>query len=264
MNICSSAGGSANRGGFSRWPAPTCKLGTDHVHLWLAELHHPHWPVADLSASLSPDEHRRAGTYVFQRHRQRFIIARGLLRWLLAGYLGVEPGSIRLGYGSSGKPELATPSDSPPLRFNCSHSQGLALYALVRGRRIGVDLEMLRPVPEAEFIASEWFSVDEQSALRAADPHHRTTLFLQYWTRKEAYAKAMGHGLCDALKGIRTPLAAYGTRSMKGPGAATTAGWSFRELDLANDYIGVLAVERGHYRLSSGTITPAAVATATV
>ncbi|MCC5857566.1 MAG: 4'-phosphopantetheinyl transferase superfamily protein [Ectothiorhodospiraceae bacterium] len=265
MNVGSSSLDIAYHGGTTQCPAPTWKLGADQVHIWLAELDHPSWPVAALSASLSPDEVRRAGTYVLEQRQRRFIIARGLLRRLLAGYLSVEPGSIRLRYGDSGKPELATPSGNPPLRFNSSYSRGLALYALARGRRIGVDLEMLRPVPEAESIASEWFSPHQQSVLLAIDPHHYTTLFLRYWTGKEAYAKAMGHGLRDELKGVETPLATHEAHQhMENPEAAAAAGWSLRELQPTKDCVGVLAVEGGHCRLSSGLITPTPLVTATV
>lgn len=264
MNKRSSTIGIANRRGISRCPAPTWELGTDEVHIWLAELDHPPWPVADLSASLSPDEHRRAGSYVFERHRRRFIIGRGLLRSLLARYLGLEPGSLRLRYGAWGKPELATPSGNPPLRFNCSHSHRLALYALARGRRIGVDLEVLRPVPEAESIAGGWFSPDERSALLAADPHHRAALFLRYWTGKEAYAKAIGHGLRDELKGIEITLVAHRVRHKEDREAEVAAGWSLRELHPANDYVGALVVEGSRYRLSSSLVTPAALASSLV
>ena len=77
-------------------------------------------------------------------HRNRFIAGRALLRDLLAGYLGQPPGSIRFAYNEWGKPALAAGFAARDLRFNLSHSQGLAMYAFVLERDVGVDLEMIR------------------------------------------------------------------------------------------------------------------------
>ena len=64
--------------------------------------------------------------------------------------------------------------ESPPwtrsadaIRFNLSHSHGTALYAVTRGREIGVDLEFIRCDLEAEQIAERFFSHREIATLRA-------------------------------------------------------------------------------------------------
>ncbi len=232
-------------------PSAVTSLGIGEVHTWLADLDHPPWPIAYLARSLSPDELRRTESFVFRQDQRRFIAARGLLRWLLAGYLDGEPGLLRLRYGNWGKPELATPSADPPLRFNCSRSHGLALYALTRGRRIGVDLEAIRDIPEADDIARQWFSPQEQATWKAAPPGQRPRTFLRVWTGKEAYAKAIGCGLSDDPQDLAPALADTGPPGhLDDDRAESAVTWSVTELHPAEGYVGALVVEGGEYQLS--------------
>ncbi len=174
---------------------PNPDLIEDQVHLWLAklDLELPH--VGSLWGSLSEDEKTRARRFYFSRDRERFIVARGLLRAILARYLGQEPASLRFRYGPHGKPYLALGGDVLDLRFNLSHSHNLAIYAVAHGREVGVDLERVRFDETAMEIATQFFSTRELAALRALPEHTRTETFFKYWTVKEAYLKAKGEGL---------------------------------------------------------------------
>jgi 4'-phosphopantetheinyl transferase len=78
----------------------------------------------------------------------------------------VEPGQLRFCYSDHGKPSLVPTSGQKTLSFSLSHSDGLALYAITRGREIGIDLERVYPVPEAEQIAEHFFSAQENAAFR--------------------------------------------------------------------------------------------------
>jgi len=168
------------------------------------------------------------------------VLARGLLRAILGAHLGLEPGAIRFVYGPQGKPAIA---DSP-LRFNLSHSEDLAVCALGRDLELGVDVERLRPVPEAESIARRYFCPAECADLLAVSPSARTQAFFHCWTRKEAYVKALGGGLSVALDGFQVTLR---------PGEAArlvhldgqpdhAAEWSLEDLPLASGFVGALAV----------------------
>jgi len=64
------------------------------------------------------------------------------------------------------------------IRFNLSHSGDLVLYALTRCREIGVDLECIRPISDAEEIARRFYSVRENAIFR--------TVFTQRSTREVA------------------------------------------------------------------------------
>src|SRR5439155_15836563 len=124
-----------------------------------------------------------------------FIGRRGLLRVILARYLGLHPESLRFCYGNYGKPSLEPECNTGQLSFNMSHSQGLAIYAVSRNREIGIDVERVRPVPESDKIVEEIFPSTEHARLPARRPDQREEAFLDWWTRNEARLKASGDGL---------------------------------------------------------------------
>ena len=131
----------------SLWcPAPTSlTLSSDEVHIWRASLGLTSSQVQKLEQTLTIDEIGRAARYYFPNDRRRFIISRGLLRSILSFYLNTEPDQLRFRYGTNGKPLLAAATGRDILSFNLSHSGELVLYAVTRRRRVGIDLERVRP-----------------------------------------------------------------------------------------------------------------------
>src|SRR5439155_429122 len=82
----------------------------------------------------------------------------------------VEPQVLDFRYGPRGKPELAPRFGRAGLQFNASHSEGVGLYAVTAWRRVGVDIERVRPMPDLEAIAERRFSLHEQGELRRLAP----------------------------------------------------------------------------------------------
>ena len=161
------------------------------------------------AAQLSNAERERASRFACARDARRFIVGRARLRQLLAARLGggVRPESVELVFGACGKPALANPALNSQLRFNLSRCDDLAVYALSSGCEVGVDVEAVRPLPEADVIAARFFSRREHAAYRALDPCDRPLGFFQCWTRKEAFIKALGEGLSHPLDGFDVSLA---------------------------------------------------------
>jgi 4'-phosphopantetheinyl transferase len=180
-------------------PAPP-PLAGDEIHLWRIGL--------DAAAAdvLSEDERGRAGRFRFERDRRHFAAARGALREILAGYLGEPPERLRFGQSVHGKPVLAWPAASS-VRFNVSHSDALALIAVSRGREVGVDVEALRPLPDADALAQRFFSAAERADLARLTEARRHQAFFSCWTRKEAYLKAIGCGLLQPLDAFDVSVA---------------------------------------------------------
>jgi 4'-phosphopantetheinyl transferase len=143
---------------------------------------------------LSATERQQASLFAFDRHRHRFIVARARLRQLLGARLGVPPESVELVYGARGKPALAARVARSPLRFNVSHREDVTVFAFAVGREIGIDVEAIRPIPDADAVAAHFFSARENAAYRALAPWDRALGFYQCWTRKEAFIKALGDG----------------------------------------------------------------------
>jgi 4'-phosphopantetheinyl transferase len=180
-------------------PSGTLTLPKNEVHIWRAWLEADAAELLRWREFLSEDEVSRADRFVFPRDRDHFIVARGRLREILGMYLGRSPESLRFQTGKYGKPALGDQSD---LRFNLTHSHGLAVYGFAMERALGIDVEKIRPDFGGEEIAERYFSAAEQKELRELPVELRATAFFLCWTRKEAYIKAHGDGL-------QMPLASF-------------------------------------------------------
>ncbi len=166
-------------------------LVSPFLHIWQADLaaDNPDWSAAE--ASLSAAELARLARLRTPALRQTYARAHGFLRSILSQYTGQPHAAIELTTDANGKPILT----GHHLSFNLSYRPGRALLALSNAGPVGADLEPLIPLPDAAPLIADLFSPPEQAALRAADPTDYWPLFYLIWTRKEAYAKALGMGL---------------------------------------------------------------------
>jgi len=242
-----------------RWPTPpwhsapeTLTLSSHEVHVWRAALDVPESDVRRLWDTLAEDERRRAARFVFQRDRTHFVVARGLLRVLLGRYLEHDPQRLHFIYGHNGKPELATDVEGTGLRFNVSHSHGLALYAVTRRREIGVDVERIRPAVAQETIAEHFFSPREVAVLRALPAALQATAFFACWTRKEAYIKARGDGLALPLDQFTVSLAPGEPAALLSTAwdPQEAARWALHDLAPGPGYMAAVAVAGHDWQLT--------------
>jgi 4'-phosphopantetheinyl transferase len=169
------------------------------VHVWRADL----TTVADeVGEVLCPEERARALQIRSTRHRHLWARSRGVLRSLLARYVGSDPGALCFTTGAHGKPSL-DPADAasgaaevtPRVSFNLSHSGELALYAVTDGGAVGVDVERAHRPIDALAVAARAFGPVEAARLAALDPVTREREFLRAWVRHEAELKCRGTGI---------------------------------------------------------------------
>jgi 4'-phosphopantetheinyl transferase len=153
-------------------------------------------------------------------------------------------------YNAFGKPDLS-PEFGGRLKFNLSHSAGLALIAIAADSNVGVDLEYIRAQSDYAEIARRFFSTAEVDQLIALPKHLYAEAFISCWTKKEAYLKACGDGLAIPLNSFSVPLT---TDAAHRPVDLYVAAkrWSFYTLQPAPGYIGALAIEGSGWRLSQG------------
>ena len=224
------------------WPpgpnAPV--LGLSDVHVWRSTLD---WSMDNLDrfrAHLSQDERQRAASFYFERHRNHYIAARGILRELLARYLRRAPAEFHFTYSAFGKPSLGG-----DVRFNVSHSHGLALFAFA-ATDIGVDVERLRSELAGQEIAQRFFAPEEAVKLSELPPDARVPAFFRCWTRKEAFIKAHGSGLS-------LPLSKFTVEFCGAPQLLSTAfdpaeaeRWRLYALEPGAGHAGAVAA-RGHH-----------------
>ncbi|MGH9448342.1 MAG: 4'-phosphopantetheinyl transferase family protein, partial [Terriglobia bacterium] len=179
-----------------------------------------------------------AARFIFPRDRDRFIAGRGILRELLAAYLKEPAATVKFNYGSRGKPRLAP--EAPGLRFNLSHSDGIALYAITKGREVGIDVERIRPDFGGMAVAERFFSARERADLHALPEDSRANGFFLCWTEKEAYVKALGDGLHIPLDSFDVSLAPPAAGQLRAPDGVI---WTLHSFQPATDFIAAVAGE---------------------
>lgn len=181
-----------------------------------------------LAGLLSADERQRAGRFAFARERRRYIVARTRLRQLLGERLGAAPESLQFVYRLRGKPALERRPGQRDLRFNVSHCGEVAAYAFAEGREVGVDIEEVRALPDADDIAMRFFSRRERAAYLRLPASERAQGFFNCWTRKEAFVKALGSGLSHPLDSFDSSL---------------IPGWTLRSFVPGPGLVGAVAVQ---------------------
>lgn len=220
-------------------------LGSDEVHVWLAFLDRmiPH--LGSLLQTLADEEIEKAGRFHFQKDRDEYVLARGLLRNILSSYTGILPGQLRFRCNRYGKPALTKQCGGRNLEFNLSHAHGAVLYAVTCGRKVGVDLEYVRGDLDYRQLAKRFFSPHEASVLGLLPSDLRQKAFFTCWTRKEAYVKAKGTGVSLDLQSFDV-VPTHGQpaprlRIETDPEEAQR--WSLTDLDAPAGYVAALAIE---------------------
>lgn len=228
---------------------PSRPILASQVHLWVTRLDQAIAHVPQFKQTLSADEQARADRFYFERDRQRFIISRGQLRQILSHYLNTSAEQLEFCYGTYGKPSLAGSRANAGLQFNLAHSEEVALYAMTCDRQIGVDVEFIRPLTQAQKLAERCLSTQERNGLQTSN--HPEKLFFDYWTCKEAYLKAIGSGLSKPMSQIEIALTAETAQLLSVEGdQAEGDRWSLQLLKPATDYVAALAVEGHDWQLS--------------
>ena len=227
------------------------EIETNDIHVWRADLKIHEDRLCDYSQILSVEERDRSARFKFQKDRDHFIAAHGILRVILSRYLHIDPNRLRFYNNDFGKPFLDQPTEPETLRFNMSHSNGLALYAVSHDREVGIDLEYLRPIDNAEQIAKRFFSSREIEQLRALPEHMQNEGFFHCWVRKEAYIKAIGKGLFQPLDQFDTSLSPDGSSTLlhSSEYPRETTPWSLMDIHPHPDFTAALSVEGHDYQL---------------
>jgi 4'-phosphopantetheinyl transferase len=222
------------------------------VRVWIASLDLGAEAVHSLARLLSDDERERAARFRFRREAIRFVASRAVVRTILAECLRVEPWVVHFAYGPHGKPELAAPFDRSGLRFNVSQSASLGLYAVAAQRRVGVDIERLRPLRDLEAIGRRVLSPRERQTLSRLLPAERLQGFFNCWTRKEAYIKAIGDGLSYPLDQITVSLDPRAESRLEHvDGDLAEAGrWTLEAVAVDTGYTAAIAIEGRPSRLA--------------
>jgi len=217
----------------------------NEVHVWRAWLDLSPNEFDRLHRTLAPDELSRAARLRLPEDQKRFVAGRAILRDILARYLKTKGSELRFCYREFGKPDLESEPGAGKLAFNLSHSHGIALYAITRGRDIGIDVEQILPELADHDTARLFFSPREIATLCGLPVNCRAEAFFECWTRREAYVKARGEGFATGLNGFDVSLGPNQPAAVLrvGEDPLEASQWSLHALAPAPDYVGAVAVK---------------------
>lgn len=232
------------------WQAAPSQLTIEEneVHIWRSPLDLPEDRVQKLKNLLSEDEIQRGDRFYKIEHQNRFVVCRAILRTILSRYLHVTPNELQFEYGNSGnqsggKPRLAEKCGGDWLQFNLSHSHNLAVYGITKHHPVGIDLEYLRPFPNAIKIAERFFSQAEYQAIKSLSDREQLRAFYQIWTVKEAYLKATGEGIVGGLDQIEVSLSYNQTERLSTRINDSSSDWNITNFIPAANYTSTVAVK---------------------
>lgn len=205
----------------------------------------------DLAAAwtlLSTEEQERSRRFHFDADRRQFVVAHALTRIMLSDSRpDVPPSAWQFEPGPHGKPEVAAPADATNLRFNLSHTCGLAACIVSTRIEVGIDVETDTRRINGMELAARVFSSPERESLGRLAPAARPHVFLQYWTLKEAYVKARGAGLSLPLDRFWFEL--HESASPRITFAADLADeahrWQFQQFRPSSEHWMAVALDRG-------------------
>ncbi len=128
--------------------------------------------------------------------KQHYLAVRIQLREVLADYLQVSAEKIVIAKTKYGKPYLL---DYPELDFNISHTGAYLLIGISSAGRIGVDIEQPKAKINLTELVKKCFAPEEISYWQTLSVTKQTATFYRFWTRKEAFVKAVGRGIALGL-----------------------------------------------------------------
>ncbi len=183
--------------------------------------------LATAAALLSNEERSRRDAFRFDRDRREYTVAHALLRATLSAFGDRSPDAWRFEAGAYGKPALAAGMSASPLSFNLAHTLGLVACVVATGADVGLDVERVTRSTDWRGIAARYFSAGEVAHIESVADHQRAARFVELWTLKEAFAKAIGVGLSQPLNATVFEIERDGTIRCLPPSGTVQAAWQF-------------------------------------
>lgn len=222
-------------------------LRPDEVHVWIVEperiddrrLLDAYWGLLDAK------ERDKQQRFRFERHQRQYLVSHALVRLTLSRYAPVAPEAWAFDTNTYGRP-VVRGEWGPKLRFNLSHTDGMALVAVGWDAELGADVEDAQRKGETVEIADHYFAASEVAALKALPAERHRERFFEYWTLKESYIKARGAGLSLPLDRFafhlepgQAPRISFDPRMQDVPEA-----WQFVQLRPSERHQAAVAVNR--------------------
>lgn len=208
------------------------------VHVWQVTCNGQAEPDPSVSSVISDAERERIRNIKIPEVRRLRLRAAAVRRILIGSYLNMRPGLVQLETGRFGKPYVV--SGTSPLKFNSSHSDNKVMLAFARDMEIGIDIERISHVSDAEGIAQTCYTPNENAELLKLEGDEKQRMFFRIWTRKEAFIKGVGAGLSLPLNAFNA-LTDDQIRWKDEKGILRN--WRIREIFVEGQFVAATAVE---------------------
>lgn len=213
------------------------------VEVWYVDLARLDVDQGRCEALLDEYERETALKFKFQHLQDRYVIVHGLLRRVLANYLAVQPKQLKISRTEFGKPYLP---DYPHIAFNISHSASELVIAVGSEVTLGVDIEVVKSRQNFEGIVDRCFSTREQAYWHALPEAQKTGMFYRFWTRKEAFVKAVGRGIGLGLEQCELALDKQGCFLTIPADCGAADEWRVFDIEVGESSRAALVVQAGH------------------
>jgi 4'-phosphopantetheinyl transferase len=194
-----------------------------------------YWRVLDEA------EQTQARKFKNELLHKRYVEIHGRLRNVLAQMLNQPPAKIRIKKAEHGKPYLA---DYPELAFNLSHSADRVMIAVGWLCQLGIDIEICKQRINLSGLVGKCFAEEEAAYWAKLPETQKSREFYRFWTRKEAFVKATGHGITLGLNHcVVNPE--NPTEFLRVPAkCGKTSAWHALDIDLGEGICGALVADK--------------------
>ena len=201
--------------------------------------------LADFRAILSADERKQCDRFHFPEDSHRYLVSHAMLRQVLSGYTDLAPADLRFFRSEHGRPEIAN-SEFPGIRFNLTHTHGLAACIVTQGNDCGIDAEKLDARHHMTGIAQRMFSAEECRQLESLSGAEMSEAFFSRWVLREAFVKAKGIGIFYPTRKLHFDIRDDNTIRVRfDPDLDESDGdWQFELLRPTEEHITAIALRR--------------------
>jgi 4'-phosphopantetheinyl transferase len=171
-----------------------------HLGADVASLDTSTWPETPMLLPLLSQAERVQASEILSADEHDHFVRRRLFQRLFTKYsLGLSESvcEVPMLHERDNRPRCSL---SPDCCLSFSSAGRYVIAAASRHSTIGVDIERLRPIPDALGLANRFFGRNEAAQLESLPAFEQSEMFIRIWSAKEASLKALGTGVVHSLE----------------------------------------------------------------
>ena len=136
---------------------PELNADSNKAVIFITDINKHKRNLIKLYTCLSNREKEQANKYRNVLLADRYVVAHGILRYILSYYVRYLPESIQFTHNRYGKPFL----ENSNIHFNMSHSHNIVCYGIALNNQIGIDIELCNDNLDVQELAHLVFTKKE-------------------------------------------------------------------------------------------------------